>query len=590
MLDRKEVPLNRKWATEDIYVNLEEWEKDFDWVKGELDFKGFENRLSDPQVLLNCYKQLEKVALVLEKLDVYAYMRHDENVEDTTFLNLLSRVENLCVEFSANTAFITPELTSCDEEYIKSLICDSRFSDYDYDLKCVLKQKDHVLSKETEAVLSLGGKVFSGYKEVFSMLENADLKFGNVNVDGEDVKLSHGMYSVLLQSPDKNVRKQTFESYYKSFHDVLNTISVTYTGNVNKNVFLTKARNYKSCLERALFNEDVDAKVYNNLIEGVHDALPVLHEYVYNKKRELKLDEMHMYDMYVPIVEDVDFSMDYEDAFRLVKDGLSCLGEEYQNLLQQAHDNRWIDVEETPCKRSGAYSIHVYGLKHPYVLLNYQKTTNDIFTIAHELGHAMHSYFSAKNQPQSKADYKIFVAEVASTVNEVLLLKYLLKTSNDNKLKKYLLSYYMDMIKGTLFRQTMFAEFEYIVHSSAENNQALTKDFYNKVYLDLNKKYYGDGVISDDEIAYEWCRIPHFYNAFYVYKYATGITSAINIAEKILSGKKCAVDDYFRFLSSGGSDSPVELLKIAGVDLMDKKPFEVALNAFKEALTEFKKL
>ncbi|MGN0819217.1 MAG: oligoendopeptidase F [Christensenellaceae bacterium] len=590
MLDRKDVPLNHKWATEDIYKNTDEWERDYESVRGELDFKDYENKLSDPDVLLSCYKKLEKVTLILEKLDVYAYMRHDENVEDTTFLNLLSRIENLCVQFSAETAFITPELTSLDESYIRSLINDSRFKDYDYVLKGVLRQKSHVLSKETESVLSLGAKVFSGYKDVFSMIENADLKFGTVKVDGEDVKLSHGMYSVLLQSPDVNVRRETFKSYYHSFHDVLNTISATYTGNVNKNVFISKARKYKSCLERALFNEDVDEKVYNNLIESVHGALPVLHEYVYNKKRELNLDEMHMYDMYVPIVEDVDFSRDYEEAFKLVKEGLASLGAEYQMLLQTAHDERWIDVEETPCKRSGAYSIHVYALKHPYVLLNYQKTTNDIFTIAHELGHAMHSYFSAKSQPQSKADYKIFVAEVASTVNEVLLLKYLVKTSEDKKLKKYLLSYYMDMIKGTLFRQTMFAEFEYIVHKSAENNEALTKDFYNKVYLDLNKKYYGDGVISDDEIAYEWCRIPHFYNAFYVYKYATGITSAINIAEKILSGEKSAVDDYFEFLSGGGSDSPVELLKIAGVNLMEKAPFEVALNAFSQALSEYKKL
>ena len=399
--------------------------------------------------------------------------------------------------------------------------------------------------------------------------------------------VTHGTYGVLLQSDDRKVRKEAFQKYYAAFKGLINSITSVYAGNVNKNVFLSKARKYESCLDRALSAEDVKPVVYENLLKAVNSALPSLHRYVRDKKKDLGLKTMHMYEMYVPTVKEAELQLDYEDAFKLVKEGLKPLGEEYGKLLQEAHDGGWIDVEETDGKRSGAYSIGVYGLRHPYVLLNYKKTTNNVFTIAHELGHALHTYHSNKYQPQAKADYRIFVAEVASTVNEVLLLKYLLKNSDDKKLKKYLLSYYTDMIKSTLFRQTQFAEFEYAAHTMAEEGKPLTKDALNEVYYNLNKKYYGRSVVSDDEIAYEWARIPHFYNAFYVYKYATGITSAITIAERIYAEGEKAVKDYFKFLSSGGSDSPVELLKLAGVDLTKKEPFKKAMESFKLALDEY---
>ena len=401
------------------------------------------------------------------------------------------------------------------------------------------------------------------------------------------MKVTHGTYGVLLQSDDRKVRKEAFQKYYAAFKGLINSITSVYAGNVNKNVFLSKARKYESCLDRALSAEDVKPVVYENLLKAVNSALPSLHRYVRDKKKDLGLKTMHMYDMYVPTVKEAELQLDYEDAFKLVKEGLKPLGEEYGKLLQEAHDGGWIDVEDTDGKRSGAYSIGVYGLRHPYVLLNYKKTTNNVFTIAHELGHALHTYHSNKYQPQAKADYRIFVAEVASTVNEVLLLKYLLKNSDDKKLKKYLLSYYTDMIKSTLFRQTQFAEFEYAAHTMAEEGKPLTKDALNEVYYNLNKKYYGRSVVSDDEIAYEWARIPHFYNAFYVYKYATGITSAITIAERIYAEGEKAVKDYFKFLSSGGSDSPVELLKLAGVDLTKKEPFKKAMESFKLALDEY---
>ncbi|MBQ9710483.1 MAG: oligoendopeptidase F, partial [Clostridia bacterium] len=443
---------------------------------------------------------------------------------------------------------------------------------------------------ECEQLLALGGRVYGGFKEIFGMLDNADMTFGEIEVDGEKVKLSHGMYSVLLANKDQKVREAAFKTYYKSYISHINTLAQIYIGNVNKDIFISKARKHEGCLAAALSNEDVDVAVYNNLLEAVEKGLPIMHDYVRARKQTLGVDELHMYDLHVPIVEGAELKLDFEKAYDLVKEGLAPLGKDYVALLERAKAERWIDVEETVGKRSGAYSIGVYGLNHPFVLLNYQQTTHDVFTIAHELGHAMHTYHSNKAQPQAKADYKIFVAEVASTVNEVLLLKHILKTCTDVKLKKYLLSYYMDMIRTTLFRQTMFAEFEYIAHSQAESGNPLTKDNMNATYMELNKKYYGDGVIHDDEIAYEWARIPHFYRAFYVYKYATGIISAISIAERIYSEGEPAVKDYFKFLSSGGSNSPVELLKLAGVDLTKKTAFEAAMKSFKSTLEEFNKL
>ncbi len=586
-LTRNDVPENRKWKTEHIYATVDEWNKTYAEVEKKIDFSEFMGKLTDAETVKKCYDKTYDVLLDLSKLGVYAFMKHDEDTRDSLYVGLCQRVDDLEIKFFAATSFIEPELTALDEKTLKGFAQNPLLKDYDYALKSLIKEKAHILSKETEEVLSLGGKVFGGYKEVFGMINNADLPFPTIKVDGKPVKVTHGTYGVLLQSDDRKVRKEAFQKYYAAFKGLINSITSVYAGNVNKNVFLSKARKYESCLDRVLSAEDVKPVVYENLLKAVNSALPSLHRYVRDKKKDLGLKTMHMYDMYVPTVKEAELQLDYEDAFKLVKEGLKPLGEEYGKLLQEAHDGGWIDVEETDGKRSGAYSIGVYGLRHPYVLLNYKKTTNNVFTIAHELGHALHTYHSNKYQPQAKADYRIFVAEVASTVNEVLLLKYLLKNSDDKKLKKYLLSYYTDMIKSTLFRQTQFAEFEYAAHTMAEEGKPLTKDALNEVYYNLNKKYYGRSVVSDDEIAYEWARIPHFYNAFYVYKYATGITSAITIAERIYAEGEEAVKDYFKFLSSGGSDSPVELLKLAGVDLTKKEPFKKAMESFKLALDEY---
>lgn len=589
-IERENVSANLKWRLEDIFESVDAWNETYEAVSKKFDFSAYEGKLSDGDVLFECLEKLNAIMLDVSRLAVYAMMRHDEDTRKSENTALLSRMDTLEMQLMGSISFITPELTMLPEETLKGFAAEERFADYDYSIRQIIKKKPHVLPKEMEAMLSQESKIFDGFRQVFSMVDNADFPYPTIKVDGEKVKLSHGMYGVLLHHPSRRVRRDAFKAYYNAYIGLSNTITAAYTGNVDKDVFLSRARKYESCLDMALSGEDVGAKVYENLLKSVNKNLKLLHRYYRDKKKLMGLKSMHMYDVYVSPVDDAELKLDYEDAFKLVKEGLAPLGDEYQKLLQEAHDEGWIDVEETDGKRSGAYSVSVFGLKHPYVLLNYQKTTGDVFTIAHELGHAMHSYFSERNQPQEKADYKIFVAEVASTVNEVLLLKYLMKTTTDEKLKKYLLSYYMDMLKGTLFRQTQFAEFEYIAHDMAEKGQPLTKDALCEAYLELNKKYYGRSVVSDPEIAYEWSRIPHFYTSFYVYKYATGIISAVSIAERIYNEGECAVKDYFKFLSSGGSDSPVELLKLAGVDLTKMDAFNSCMESFKAALVEFESL
>lgn len=594
-LERDQVPANRKWQTEDIFASQADWEALYGKVEATLSevpgFAAYQGKLTDVETVLACMEKLNAVLVDIMRLDVYAFMRGDEDTRNSKFVALKSRMGDLEIKLGAQTAFITPELAALPTETLEAFAADPRLSDYDYTIRLLIKQKPHVLSQEIEELLAQGSRVFETPHQIFGMLDNADFPFPTIKVDGKPVEVTHGAYGMLLQHPDRRVRKAAFQAYYKGYIGLINTITATYVGNVDKDVFLARARKYDSCLAMALDNEDVDVKVYHNLLKAVHKTgLPLLHRYYRDRKKILGYKSMHMYDVYTPVVEDAEMKVDYEEAFRIVKEGLAPLGERYQALLQEAHDNGWIDVEETAGKRSGAYSISVYGLPHPYVLLNYQPTTNNVFTLAHELGHAMHSYHSERNQPQEKADYKIFVAEVASTVNEVLLVKHLLKTTEDQQLKKYLLSYYMDTLKGTLFRQTQFAEFEFMAHDMVEKGQPLTKDVLCNAYLELNKKYYGRSVVSDPEIAYEWARIPHFYRSFYVYKYATGIISAVSIAERIYNEGAPAVEDYFKFLSSGGSDSPVELLKLAGVDLTRPDAFNAAMASFKAALEEFEAL
>jgi Oligoendopeptidase F len=410
-----------------------------------------------------------------------------------------------------------------------------------------------------------------------------------MKVEGKKIDITHGSYSTLLQNPNQKVRAEAFKKYYKGFIGYINTLASLYSSHVKNDWFRAKTRKFKSCMEAALFYEDVDKKVYTNLIDSVHSALPPLHDYIALRKEVMGVDTLNMYDLYTPMIKGAELKLDFEDAFKLVVEGLKPLGKDYQDLLKRAKKERWMDVYETPGKRSGAYSIGL-GDVHPFVLLNYQPTIHDVSTIAHELGHSMHSYYSSKAQCYDKSNYTIFVAEVASTTNEILLLKHMLKKAENDDVKKYLLTTYLDMLRTTMFRQTMFAEFEYITHSYVEKDKTLTYENMCKEYLKLNKKYYGKAVKHNKEISYEWCRIPHFYRSFYVYKYATGIISAVCIAEKILSEGKPAVENYKKFLSLGCSMDPVSELKVAGVDLTSKEPFEIVNKSFADTLDELKKL
>ncbi len=577
------------WSVEDIYADTKEWNREFESLKEQISFSEFKGKLGDKKEFLACMQKQERLGRILEKLGVYAMMKRDENTKLAEFDALSSKISSLGAKFGAETAYVVPELTALDESVLEGYILDQDLSDYDYMLRGILKDKSHVLSENEERLLAESSETLSSFKDIFTKLDNADLPLGKVKDGGESIQLSHGVYGVIMHGEDRALRKKAFNKYYGAYTSLINVISATYFGNVKKNVFISRARKYDSVLDMALSGEDVDRKVYDNLISSVEKALPLLHKYMAEKKKLLGYDKMYMYDVYVPVVEGAELKMDYDAAYELVVNGLSALGKDYQELLKKAKAERWLDVYESEGKRSGAYSVAVYDT-HPYVLLNYQKTTHDVFTIAHEMGHSLHSYFSNGAQCYSKADYKIFVAEVASTVNEVLLLRHLLATEKDVNLKKYLLSYLLEMIRTTLFRQTQFSEFEYFAHSMVEKGVPLTKDNMCKEYLRLNKKYYGKAVESRGNIKYEWARIPHFYRAFYVYKYATGIISALAITDRILTEGKSAVDDYFKFLSSGGSDSPVELLKIAGVDLTTVKPFESAFKVFEDTMEEFIKL
>lgn len=577
------------WATEEIYPSSEQWNKEFNSLSEQLDFSEYKGKLGNADDFYNCMKAQEKLGRVMDKLSVYAMMKHDEDTRNAEYDALTSKITALGAKFGENTAFVLPELTALDESVLISYIQNPKLKEYDYFIKEILKEKAHVLSENEERLLSMSAETMSSFRDIFTKIDNADLPLKTITHKGQKIPLSHGTYSVILHGEDRALRKKAFNEYYNAYISLINVISSTYYGNVKKGVFYAKAKKYDSALDRALMGEDVPRSVYDNLITTVSDALPDLHEYMAEKKRLLGLNKMYMYDVYVPVVEGAELKLEYEDAYDLVIKGLEPLGEEYKELLKKARDERWIDVYESEGKRSGAYSVAVYDT-HPFVLLNYQKTTHDVFTIAHEMGHSIHSYFSNRSQCYAKADYRIFVAEVASTVNEVLLIRHLLNTEKDVKLKKYLLSYLLEMIRTTLFRQTQFAEFEQFAHQTVESGEPLTKENLSEEYLRLNKKYYGKAVVSEGNIKYEWARIPHFYRAFYVYKYSTGIISALAIADRILNEGQSAVDDYFKFLSSGGSDSPVELLKIAGVDLTDKKPFISAFKVFKDTLEEFKSL
>lgn len=550
----------------------------------------FKSKLKDKKALLECLNFNTDIFSDIVRVYIYAQMSLDENTTVAEGQARVERAGNLYSKFSVMSSFITPELSAMDEKYLEELVTDKDFSHLDLTIKDIIRQKEHTLSQSEEKLLAESSDVLGMFSDIFNMTNNADIDFGEIeNENGEMVEFSHSNYSVFLSSEDRATRKRAYERCYETFKKLIHTISTTYIGNVKKDVFLAKVRKFKSALDYAMFYENVDKIVYDNLLNNTKKALPTLHDYIGFRKKEMDLKELRFYDLYVALVENKSLKCEYEEAYDLVKKALTPLGADYQELLERAFSDGWIDVYHNKGKRSGAYSNSMYGVD-PYVLLNYEKTASDIFTIAHELGHAMHSYYSNEANCIEKADYTIFVAEVASTVNEVLLLKYLINTTNDVSVKKFCLNYFLDMLRTTWFRQTMFAEFEFISHNLLEKDTPLTQDVLTEQYKKLNEKYYGKEIEIDDFIKYEWLRIPHFYRAFYVYKYSTGIISAITIADNILNEGEKAVEKYKQFLRSGGTDRPTELLKIAGVDLTKDEPFEKAFKVFKETLKELKEL
>jgi len=585
-MKRDEVQLEHRWRLEDLFVSNAEWERQLAAINREMvGILRFKGKLCDKAPLLGCLAFSDEISKTLERLYAYAMLSKDENLADTKAAELKSKIETLLVRFNSDASFITPELSGLGDGILESFIADPDFTDYDYQLKTIVKHKKHILSEETERVLALAGKTTHAFSDIFAQIDNVDLPFPMVDINGKKEKMTHGKYGLWLQSSERDLRKKAFSGMYKAIGAVINTIGANFAASVNKDNFLAEARRYDSALSKSLAGSDVPAAVYETLLKESGKRLKTVHEYMAFRKKTLGLGELHMYDLHVPLYEKTDLSLSFDEAYDTVIEGLAPMGGEYLTLLCTAKQNRWIDVEETENKRSGAYACGVYGV-HPYVLLNYKPTAHDVFTIAHEMGHAIHSYYSAAAQPYAKNDYSIFVAEVASTVNEVLLLKHLLKTAKDASTKKYLLSYYLDMFRTTLFRQTMFAEFEANTHAAESAGTPLTVEWLSKQYLALNKKYYGSSVSHDRQIRLEWARIPHFYHAFYVYQYATGLTSAVNIANAVLSDGRPAFEKYKAFLSAGGHKSPYEILKDAGVDLTDAAPYEAAFGEFEAALRE----
>ena len=585
-LKREQVSDFRKWAVEDI-LNEEELSKYFsDIQEGCKEIKEFKGKLT-PDNAIECLLVRSKISYKLEKVYVYVHLKSDEDKANEFYQNLCEKAEFYAVGFSTACSFIDSTLSSFKKSDLLKMRDNEKYGYFSMYLDSIIRMKKHLLSEKEEIILSETHSFSGDFRTVFSMFDNINVNMGEINIDGKIQKLTHGLYSVCMQNSDLNVRKSAYENLYAGYESMINTLAANYAGNVKKDCFYARIRKFKSSIDSALYGENIPQKVYDNLISVVDSYCADMHKYIEYRKKELKLDELHMYDMYVPIVSDIKCEVDYDEAYERVCEALSPLGEDYITTLRQAKIERWLDVEETQNKRSGAYSWGVYGT-HPYVLLNHKGTLHDIFTIAHEMGHAMHTYYSNNAQCYEKAEYCIFLAEIASTVNEVLLIKHMLKSAKGNE-KKYLLSYYIDMIRTTLFRQTMFAEFEKYTHEIAEKGDALSAEKMSKYYADLNKKYYGNSVVTDKQISYEWARIPHFYTAFYVYKYATGITCAINIANKILNCKDY-VNKYKEFLKSGGSKYPMDVLKCVEIDLTQKKPFVFAMKEFKETLLELQKL
>lgn len=590
---RQEIKAEDKWAIEDLYETDEKWEEEYAEVEKMADkFLAYQGKLGASAKNLCDYLQYsDEVGKKAERVYVYANQKMHEDLGNTKYQGYAAKATNLSMKLAEVTSFAEPEILEIPKETLEAFLTeDSGLSLYQRYFEEILRRKEHTLSKELEELLAKTIDMGNAASDIFQLFNNADLRFPDIiDETGKKVSLTHGRYISFLENHDRAVRKQAFQTLYHMYEKYKNTLAATYSASVKKDVFYANVRKYASSLQMALEDVNVPVSVYENLIETVHKNLSGMYRYVELRKKALHLEELHMYDLYVPMVQEVEFKVDFETAKKMVKEGLAPMGEEYLQVLQQGFDERWIDIYENQGKRSGAYSWGAYGT-HPYVLLNYQNNLNNVFTLAHEMGHALHSYYSDKTQPYIYAGYKIFVAEVASTCNESLLIHHLLNKTEDKKQKAYLINYFLEQFRGTLFRQTMFAEFEKITHELVERKEVLTEENLCQIYYDLNKKYFGDGLVIDSEIAMEWARIPHFYNAFYVYQYATGFSAAIALSRRIMEKGEEGVKDYMKFLTGGSSKDPIDLLRMAGVDMASPQPIEEAMEVFQNLLVQLEEL
>lgn len=586
---RSEMDPKYQWRLTDIYADDAAFEADFQAVARMVkDFAAFEGKVQDdPRAAIRAYFAIDRK---MDKLYGYASMKHDEDSGNDAYQAAYSRTRSLYVQAMSTAAFMEPELLAMPEESLRALIEDADFADYSVYLSSLLRQKPHCLDAAQEQLLAAAGEVLGGPHDIFNMFDSVDVPFPEVtDEDGHKIRLTHANYGALIRSHNRAVRREAYEAMMGTFGKFAATVGATYAASVKGDLFTARARHYASCRAASLEPVQIPEQVYDSLLAAVENALPILTRVLKLRQKKMGLDTLHMYDLYTPIIEGFDLKMNYEQAFQLVKEALAPLGEDYLALLQRAHDEGWIDVYENKNKRSGAYSSGCYDV-HPFVLLNHTDDLNGASTLAHELGHAMHSWHSDRALPYAKAGYSLFVAEVASTCNEVLLLRHLLnKFKDDSKAVAYLCNQFIEEFRTTVFRQTMFAAFEKESHLMAERGEALTHQALTDVYRKLNEKYYGGACEMDDFIGYEWLRIPHFYRAFYVYQYATGFSAAVAIADRILTLGDEAVQDYKKFLSAGGSVPPIEALKYAGVDMNDPATVSGALQVFADTVDRLEK-
>ena len=591
---RDQIDSKYKWNIEAMIPDESVISGELETIKKEAEAYGedFAGRLTESaDTLLAAFQKRDDIWRRLEKIYVYARMRRDENNAETKYQAMADQCNSVIAAVSASMAFFTPELLSASEETILAYIdAAPGLEIYRFAICDTMRQKAHILTQAEENILAQMSEITGATNDIFTMLNNADIKFGTIiDEDGDETEVTHGNFIKFMESHDRDVRKNAYNAVYDAYKELINTIASAYNYNTKTDVVSARIRKYESARAAALSGDNIPAEVYDNLVAEVHKNLPAMHRYVELRKKLLGVDKLYMYDMYVPLIKLPETSVSFEEGLDIMRDALQPLGEEYLTKMNKGIEEGWIDVYENKGKTSGAYSFGCYD-SYPYILLNYTDTLKDVFTIIHEMGHSMHSRYTRDEQPYIYGSHSIFTAEVASTVNESLLMQHLLRTKDEKEMRKYLLNMHLEEFRTTLFRQTMFAEFEDITHKAIESGETLTAEWMCQQYEDLNAQYYGSAVEKDDVIRYEWARIPHFYNAFYVYKYATGYSAATAISKKILTEGKPAAQDYIRFLKTGESDHPIELLKIAGVDMSSPIPVQQAMETFNQLLDEFESL